>query len=117
VPGRFDGLESGEGDGASDLKAEPGLIFDCDHLDSVAGTIIVSLLAGEESEHLLPIAKQVARTGLVLSKHHPEMLVAGEDLFSLTHGAGEAVFAYQTAWIDQSEARRSDCPVCGGNPS
>ena len=114
VPGRFDGSSVESGEGTHDLDAEPGLIFDCDHLDSVAGTIIIALLAGEESKHLLPYARQVARTGLILSKHHPEMLLAGDDLFAVTHGTGEVTFAYQTAWIDQSAARLQSCSICGG---
>jgi molybdopterin/thiamine biosynthesis adenylyltransferase len=115
VPGRFDEDPARSETDGHDLRAEPGLVFDCDHLDSIAGTLIVSLLAGSASEHLAPFARQVEQTGLILSKHHPTWKLDDDDLFTLTHGTDDVTFAYQTAWIDQRSARRPDCPICGNH--
>jgi len=112
VPGRFDQDDKSPGR-QHDLVAEPGLVFDCDHLDSIAGKLAVAILAGEDSMHLGAYVRHVRQNGLILSKHTPDMLVAGQDLFSLTHPDRDTAFAYQTAWLDQSSARNPACPVCG----
>jgi len=117
VPSRFkDASVAGSaGSGAADLKGESGLIFDCDHLDSIVGKIVCALICENGSESLRGLYEFVKTHGLILSKHSSDFNIDGEDYFRDCQGDNPLFYAYQTLWLDTSECRSEKCAICGEN--
>ncbi len=115
VPSRFEGA-AGAGSingGGADLKGESGLIFDCDHLDSIVGKIVCALICENGSESLSGLYEFVKSHGLILSKHSSDFNIDGEDYFRDCLGDNPLFYAYQTMWLDTSECSKENCGVCG----
>ena len=115
VPSRFEGA-AGAGSingGGTDLKGESGLIFDCDHLDSIVGKIVCALICENGSKSLSGLYEFVKSHGLILSKHSSDFNIDGEDYFRDCLGDNPLFYAYQTMWLDTSECSKESCGVCG----
>ena len=112
VSSRFDGPRPAGEEGA-DLVSEPGLMVDCDHLDSIVGKIALALLCDYGSRALASMREHVKKHSLILSRHDPDYLIEGQDLFGERFGNDGTAFTYQTLWFDPSPWRNPACPVCG----
>ena len=113
VLSRFEAREQ-DPSGNADLRAEAGLIFDCDHLDSIVGKIVVALLLKDDVEEFGEFCRHLATHSLIFSKHHPSFLLEGVDLFGDFYGQSPLAYAYQTLWLDPRSWRDPGCPICGG---
>ena len=110
VPSRFEGESAG--DNSHDLAGETGLIFDCDHLDSVAGKLLAALLVGASSGPLAELVEHVKESSILLFKHDPDLVIEGCDYFGQLLPTDGTAFAYETLWLSPPD-RNPECPVCG----
>ncbi len=124
VPSRFsegensteaaeNGVDGENRKAAADLKGESGLIFDCDHLDSMVGKIVCALICEGDSPALRGLYEFVRTHGLILSKHASDFNIDGADYFRDCLGDNPLFYAYQTMWLDTAESRSEKCGVCG----
>jgi molybdopterin/thiamine biosynthesis adenylyltransferase len=111
---RFEGSDGAVRPPAN-LAAESGLIFDCDHLDSMVGKIAVALLLEKDVPMFAKLAGHVRKHSMILSKHDPDLVVEGADLFGEFFGRDGIAFTYETLWLDPSSWRDSGCAVCGAS--
>lgn len=115
VPSRFGAAQAVYAEktaGAADLRGESGLIFDCDHLDSMVGKIVCALLCENGSNELRGLYEFVKTHGLILSKHASDFKIDGEDYFRDCLGDNPLFYAYQTMWLDTSESGIKGCEIC-----
>jgi molybdopterin/thiamine biosynthesis adenylyltransferase len=117
TPSRFES-ESSDAPAVDGLRAESGLIFDCEHLDSIAGKLATALMLGNEVPHFTDLMNHSSANSLIFSKHELEMIGEATNigrLFDGNFGSDGIASCYETLWFNPSDGRNPKCPVCGEN--
>ena len=98
----------------SDLPAETGLIFDCQHLDSLVGKLIVAMLLEDHLPFWREIYQHAIRNSFILVKNSPDFTLDGQDIFAELLGKGDFTSMFQTVCLNPESWRDEACPICGG---
>jgi len=112
VKTRFEGTVTPPASVSADLHGESGLIFDCDHLDSIVGKLLISLLLKTDVPVFARFFEHLHSHSLIFLKHDPQFLLEGEDIFGSFFSNKDLAFAYESLWFDPSAWRVTDCEVC-----
>jgi hypothetical protein len=106
------------------LKAEPGLAGDIQHLDSITLKLLFGLLLQDISDDqpcetrdfLRGLSPKVnegnfATKNFVITCHSPNFW-----FFPQVRDDPSQDYAYHSTWVETSEYRKLDCPICGDMP-
>ena len=95
------------------LPAETGLIFDCQHLDSLVGKLVISMLLEGHLPFWREIYQHAIRNSFILVKNSPDFTLDGQDIFAELLGKGDFTSMFQTLCLNPESWRDENCLICG----